>query len=238
MNKKNFIYLATLLFVVAIQFQSCKQEEIKSYSSGNSLFFERTMTINGARVRVDTMDVSFSHYVGKDNLSLPFSIKLIGNVLSEDKEYKVKVVEDMTTAKLGQYSYPEKLIFRKGLTTDSLYITIYRDKMAKDEEVVLTLSLVENENFGLGYATYENIKLRFNNKIAKPLWWKDEIEKVFFGTYSYKKYVTIADANPGFTSAEGLTQTQIREIAITTQDYISANNVTEEDGTPMKMPIY
>lgn len=238
MNKKNYILIVIIGFGSLLQLQSCKDQVIETFSSGNYLYFEREIVVNNKKTRIDTLDVSFSHYVGQETVTLPFTLKLIGDVLTEDKEYAVKVVEEKTTAKVGQYSIPEKPLFRKGVYIDTLYVTIYRDKMAADEEEVLTLSLVENENFGLGYLTYENVKLRFNSKIVAPKWWNAEITRDYYGVYSYKKLKTIIDANPGFVTIDGMSNSEKRDIAINTKNYIIKNGVTEEDGSEMKIPMY
>lgn len=245
MNKKNFRSIILLGYVVAtcISIQSCKQKDIETYTSNNSLFFERSIKAADGigNIRVDTIAVSFSHYIGAETITLPFTIKLIGDLLPEDKEYKVIPVPELTTAKIGQYTIPTPAIFRKGINTDTLYVTLHKDKVNKDEEVVLTLRLTENNNFGLGYMTYEDIKIRFNNKIVKPLWWDDDyVVAALFGEYSFKKLQTIVAANPGFTTIVGISQTDQRIIALETKKYIKENGITEdEEGLiPMIIPIY
>ncbi|MFR7877602.1 MAG: DUF4843 domain-containing protein [Butyricimonas paravirosa] len=50
------------------------------------------------RYRLDTVNYSFSHYVGVEDIEHQFKINLIGNLLEEDAEYKVIVVDSLTTA--------------------------------------------------------------------------------------------------------------------------------------------
>lgn len=241
MNNKKFISPVLFAFItlVTLQLVSCKEEGIEKYSSENYLYFERMMkNSEGANIRVDTIALSFSQYGSVNTLVIPFTIKLVGDTLSEDKEYKLRIVKESTTAKADQYTLPEKLIFKKGVVIDSLNVTIHRDKLSKDEEVVLMLALEENNNFKVGYYTYETVKLRFNNKTVKPLWWTDDpVDIVYFGTYSFKKLETIIEANPGFMTIVGLSWTEVRKIARSTQKYIEENNIIDEDGNPMDIPV-
>lgn len=240
MNNKNKIYYIIAFCLLSVMtVQSCKEQFVETYSDERYLFFERYMRDDDNKnVRVDTVEFSFSHYVGKEIIDIPFTVKLVGDLLTEDTEYKVEVVKDQTTAKEGQYSFPDKLLFRKGIPTDTLWVKAYRDKLTKDEEVVLFMRIAENDIFKRGYTTYTDAKLRFNNKIVKPLWWSKVITDAIFGEYSYKKLETIVAANPDFTTIDDLSQTEIRKIAINTKEYILLNNILEENGTPMVILAY
>lgn len=231
------------LSAICIYMQSCSPKEIETYSSDNSLFFERYVkTADGSdQIRIDTVSLSFSDYVGAEVIEIPFTVKLIGNPLSEDKEYKVVPVPELTTAEIGQYTLPETLIFRKGVSTDTLNVTVHKDQLNDGQEVYVTLRLTANENFGLGYATYGDIKIRFNNKIVRPGWWNDEfVTESLFGEFSFKKLETIIAANPGFTTIVGMNQTEMRIVALNTSEYIKKHGITEdEEGEiPMEIPMY
>lgn len=245
MNKKNFrsIILLGCVIAISLSIQSCKQQVIETYSENRALFFERSIKAADGigNIRIDTISVSFSHYIGAETIKLPFTIRLIGDLLQTDKEYKVVPVPELTTAKSGQYTIPTPALFRKGMSTDTLYVTLHKDKVATDEEVFVTLRLTENENFGLGYMTYDDIKIRFNNKIVKPLWWDDDyVTAALFGNYSFKKLETIVAANPNFKTIVGLSQTDQRIIALETKKYIKEHGITEdEEGLiPMDIPMY
>ena len=97
---------------------------------------------------------------------------------------------------------------------------------------------MEYENFALGYVGYRDVKIRFNDKIVKPLWWTDDVVKGYLGEYSFEKFETIVLANEGFTTFDGLSGTEKRKIALNTKDYIALHGITEKDGSPMYIPIY
>ena len=130
--------------------QSCDKQEVFSYESEHALFFERWKQVSlSERYRLDTVNYSFSHYVGVEDIEHQFKINLIGNLLEEDAEYKVIVVDSLTTATEDQYTIKNP-VFRKGRSSDSLTVVVHKTPVLKDKSVHLTLRLVENENFGLG----------------------------------------------------------------------------------------
>lgn len=241
MNTRNLIniIISGLAVVTVFLFQSCDTREIESYDAGRALFFERWKQVTVAqRERIDTVAYSFSHYVGKTELVHPFKINLIGGLLTEDTEYDVIVVDSLTTALPEQYSLPEPPVFHKGQASDVLNVTLYKKPSLQEKEVYLTLRLVATGNFGLGYVTYSDVKIRFNDKKVKPIWWTEEVETAYLGIYSYKKLETIIAANEGFITFEGLSGTEKRKIALNTKIYIADKKITEVDGSAMLIPMY
>lgn len=244
MNRIKFTILLSFVFAVFASLQSCSVQEVDVFSgSERYVYFKRFIKDkDGKNVRVDTAMVSFSHHYGVTEYVQNYYLGLVGQIPENDMEYKLQVVAEGTTATPEQYSIPEKLIFKGGQTEDILPVTIYKDKIAEGDERVLILRLVESDDLKVAFSnpndSYTDIKFRFNNKISKPLWWDDTIAAVFFGEYSYKKYVTIIEANPGFNSIEGKNSAEIRQIAINAKEYIKKNGITEDDGSEMTIPIY
>lgn len=228
-----------LAFAVMASMYACSQNDVPGYEGGHSLFFERWKQLSAtSRTRIDTAVYSFSHYVGKEELTHYFKLGLIGNLLADDTEYKIVVVDSLTTASPEQYELPEHPVFHKGTSMDSLPIVIKKVPSLKDKEVVLTVRLVENDYFGLGYWGYRDVKIRFDDIIKPPLWWDKEVIYAYLGEYSYKKLETVMAANPDFVTFEGLSATAKRKVALNTKQYIADHGVTEEDGSPMLIPIY
>lgn len=93
--------------------QSCDKQEVFSYESEHALFFERWKQVSlSERYRLDTVNYSFSHYVGVEDIEHQFKINLIGNLLEEDAEYKVIVVDSLTTGH-GRPIYDQESHFPK-----------------------------------------------------------------------------------------------------------------------------
>lgn len=236
-NMLKRIFAWSFLAVLAV-FQGCEKQEIDSYRSERFLFFERWNIPTAIdRVRIDTAAYSFSDYVGENELVHPFVVKLIGDTLTEATEYKVIVVDTATTALAEQYALPDHLFFRKGAADDTLKVTLYKKASLKDKEVVLTLRLMGNDHFKVGYVGYSDVKIRFNDMQQKPAWWDEEVEVAYLGTYSFEKLKTIVAANEGFSTFDGLSGTERRKIAMKTKEYIQLKGITEINGEPMIIPV-
>ncbi|MGN1233604.1 MAG: DUF4843 domain-containing protein [Candidatus Cryptobacteroides sp.] len=239
--------LSTIITVVLVSaaVQNCSKQEVPVFSGDETyVYFKRYIKDEeGKNVRVDTVQMSFSHYYGVSEHTQDFYLGLVGQIPERDLEYAVEVVEDMTTAEPDQYSLPEKLIFRAGHTEDVLPVTVYKDKIADGDERVLRLRLVASDDLKVAYSSptdsYTDIQLRFNNRIVKPTWWTNTITKVFFGDYSYKKYTTILMANEGLDPQDigSMSSAELRTIALNTKEYIKKNGITEDDGSAMIIPI-
>ena len=224
MNKyKNVFSLLLLLFTVI----GCAEDKFETFDSERRLYVVKSLEINDATIRVDTADVSFSHLGTATEYLQKFPIALIGNTITSDLEYKVSVVASETTAKADQYKLEDKFVFKKDSIIDFLEVTIFKDKLAKDEEVILVLELLKSDNFGIGYEGYTKMKFRFNNKIIQPLWWTSNVTDAYFGEYSLEKLNLIMEANPGFMTIEGIGVSEIREIALATKDLIAKKGITD-----------
>lgn len=238
MNTKNIVN-AVIACAVTLLLASCETREIETYASGRSLYFERWKQISSVeRVRIDTVAYSFSDYVDKTELVHDFKINLTGDTLAQNTEYKVIVVDSLTTAVPEQYALPDPPVFHRGQQSDLYRVTIFKTPSLRGKEVYLTLRLVETPDFAPGYATYREVKIRFNYMDVKPAWWTAEIRDAYLGEYSRKKLETVIAANEGFTTLEGLSDTEKRKIALKTKAYIAERGITEEDGSSMVIPMY
>lgn len=242
MMMKRYIYLFILFvcFGSGLVIQSCDTLEAEAFGNENALYFERSVynRAENVHVRVDTAKLSITHYPGMEQIEHPFRILLIGDTLPEAREYKLEVVDSLTNIEDGIVTLPEKLLFEKGVVTDSLWITIHATKIPKDKEFYITFRLVANENFGVGYKGYTDVKLWVNNKQSQPSWWDSSIEKVFLGPWSPEKFEALVIATKGINSFEGLSATMKRVYALQLKDYIAKEGITEADGKPMVIPIY
>ena len=241
MKKYSNLFLLLIGFVLSLGTQSCSTTETDVFGKERLLYFERQVKrptdLSYEWMRVDTTVISVTHHPGEETIEHPFRVVLIGDTLQEDLEYKVIVVDTLTNAKEGMVTYPEKLYFRKGMVMDSLWMTIHTDEVEKDKEFYITLRLIENENFGVGYRGYSDVRLRFNNKASQPGWWDERVEEVYLGIWSEKKFETFVLAT-GLTSFEGMAAGEMRLYSLKMKEYVAAHSVTEADGSPMIIPIY
>ena len=99
----------------------------------------------------------------------------------KDSEDKIK------NADQKNYRLLDSPMFKAGLSSDTLEVTLIKTEDLK-ENVKLCLKLLPNEYFKGSIPEYEQIKIIFNNIISKPLWWTNDVTKLYLGTYSRKKY--------------------------------------------------
>lgn len=242
MKRYTFLFVLFFCYAFSLCMQSCDTEGTDAYGQDKFLYFERQVKRPSGTsyewVRVDTAVISVAHYPNLEQIEHPFRVCLVGETLAADAEYKVTIVDSLTDMKEGMVTFPDKLIFKKGVIMDSLWLTIHSDKVTVDGEFYITLRVVENENFGVGYKGYTDVKLRFNNKNTKPDWWDARIVEVYLGEWSPEKFDALVIATGGITSFEGLFAGEMRLYSLMLKDYIEENGITEKDGEPMVVPIY
>ena len=223
-------------------FQGCSTEEVESWRTERALYFERDVFNEEEYIweRVDTALISIPNYFGQNEILHYFKINLLGDTLSVDTEYALVVVGSMSTAKEGMVTLPDKLVFHKGVVSDSLVLKVHEDKVPEGEEYTITYRLVPNEHFILGYKGYLQVTLRFNNRESCPPWWKNDplIEDVYLGKWSQEKMEALYIATGGISSFENLGATERRYYSLQLKRYIEENGITEKDGSPMVVPIY
>ena len=237
MKKKNCLQYCICVFCIVFifQIQGCDSSKVDYYDGNRALYFEREqfiVTENGSGyVRLDTVNLNLSHYPGINEVRHPFKIRLIGNVLLEDTEYEMMKIDSLSTAKEGMVSLPDRLLFKKGVVVDSLWVTVHKNKVETDGEYYVTYKLIENENFTVGYTGYTMVKVWFNNLIKAPLWWDKEVEDIFLGEWSQEKFEILVQVT-GVFSFEGLSATEKRKYSLQLKEYIEENNLS------MTVPVY
>lgn len=234
--KYNKLLLGLFLGVV-VSFVGCKEAQVETFDQKPVLYFPITDGLFNGLKGMDSMYVSFSHYPESDQITCAFKISLIGNILTSDTEYSVEVVDSLTTAKADEYTIPDVLMFKKGVSKDEFKVTINRKERLKTTDTKVVIKLKENKNFGLGFYNQLTVKLRFDDFKVQPLWWKGEIIDVYFGKYSGAKYDVFYAVSKRIT-IEGLEPWQIREIGLNMEKYILENGTLDEDGKLMELPIY
>ena len=230
-NFKQIIYILVVNIVVGSCFISCNKSEIPLYDGKHKLYIENEDD-------VDSLYLSFFLNQGSEKLEAKFPIGLIGSLLTEDKEYTLKVIDSLTTAEEGDYLISENTLFRKNLVEDTIVITINKPNISIGDKMLnVAFELVENENFEVAYQDRKSVIVAFDIKESKPTWWTNTVTDSFLGVYSSKKYKEFVKAT-GVSSLEGLEYVVVQELARTFKKYVKENSITEEDGSPMIVPIY
>ena len=233
---KKYIVLA----LVSLCFWACSEDEIKPYNDGNYLYFSQLVDS-----KEDHIAVSFNNYPTSEEFTVEIGLKLIGKLLPEDTPYKVVVVTvdekgKVKNADSKNYRLPAEPTFKAGQVEDVLKVTLVKTPDLK-EDVTLCLKLVPNDNFLGAMQQYEQIRIVFNNIVSKPLWWDDNVTKLFLGTYSRKKYEEFVRFS-GIADFGKLSTAEKRQAALGFKYYVAENNIMDKDDStgaesPMIIPV-
>lgn len=221
---KNYI----LFFAMILGAISCTEDNVEVYSAARYLFFPNSTK------GVDTIAFSFSHYPGETSREVAFPIALTGLPLDEALEYKLEVVDSLTTASPEDYELEAPLVFAANLTVDTLRIVCnnVREEL-KTNKVQVTYRIVANENFSPGLSGKQMVRVIFENIESAPLWWNGDVEKLLLGKWSAKKFEHFVIAT-GENDCTGMSMSEIRGLTMIFKKYLIENDIKEEDNvTPM-----
>ena len=230
-----------LLALISLCFWGCSEDEIKPYIGEQYLYFSQLKDSEE-----ENIEVSFNNYPTSDQITVKIGLSLIGKPFAENTHYKVGVVtEDESKDKIKNadqknYRLLDSPMFKAGLSSDTLEVTLIKTEDLK-ENVKLCLKLLPNEYFKGSIPEYEQIKIIFNNIISKPLWWTNDVTKLYLGTYSRKKYEEFVRCT-NVVDFGKLSTAEKRQYALMFKYYIAENEIMDKNDTtgdefPMTVPI-
>ena len=118
--KKLYIVLV-VLFVVVLG--ACDEREIEIFTDENEIYFEKFYMneVYPGLAQADSTVASFFFYPdGTQNIEAPLTILLSGDSLKEDQMFRLKVVEEETTAHADEYTIdPEYTFHANTISKDS-----------------------------------------------------------------------------------------------------------------------
>lgn len=173
---------------------SCEKHDVELYSNETSLIFEM---FSESGVSRDSMSLSFP-LKGEECTedTLWFKMRILGRAVSYNREIKLKINEEGTTAQPENYKLPALFIPADAYSVD-VPLVVYREGV-KDTIVRLELQVEPNEYFGLGFSNMTKGIFRWGDKMMMPDSWYAtnnlESYKRYFGEYSETKYVFILKA--------------------------------------------
>lgn len=181
---KKLLYLVIGLFA----FVACQENERQIYDTINRIYFNRTGTAaDSVTVSLFAKPNSYIHKV---------AVKLVGQLPTEAKSYRVEVDTKLTTAKEGvHYKALESIYtFPAGKNLDSVQIVLYNtDTEMANKHFILALRLVPTEDIELAYEARTSIRIRISTIIKAPEGSDLETFIDLFGDYSKVKHALIID---------------------------------------------
>ena len=111
---------------------------------------------------------------------------------------------ELTTLPANLYVLPADCKIRKGLLTDTIYVTLKNDPILKTETKVLALQVVEANAVKQGDYLYSRALISVTDRLFKPDWWLvndagteenpgNSVDWFYLGEYSEKKYQMFLD---------------------------------------------
>ena len=152
----------------------------------------------------DTTTVSFKMYNEGEDAEIPIEVSVYGQMQDEDLHFNVIADVERTTLPANLYVLPADCKIRKGLLTDTIYVTLKNDPILRAETKILALQVVEANTVKQGDYLYSRALISVTDRLFKPDWWSvndagteenpgNSVDWYYLGEYSEKKYQMFLD---------------------------------------------
>lgn len=213
----------------------CREQETPTFTAKSMLYIQQEDFADGESIDLAHLTKSFASYAGASEMEVNFKVNLIGHVTGYDRPFEVAVVEEETTAEENEYEI-ETPVLKAGEITTDLKIKLFKTPRMDEEKVTLTILLLAGKHFNLGYEDQLTAQVIYDNTPLKPEWWTEFIALCYLGEYTPAKYNAFYNYC-GLTDISDLEPSELRELVLGFKEYIEENGITEEDGSPMELPI-
>lgn len=213
----------------------CREQETPTFTAKSMLYIQQEDFADGESIDLAHLTKSFASYAGASEMEVSFKVNLIGHVTGYDRPFEVAVVEEETTAEENEYEIETPVLEAGEITTD-LKIKLFKTPRMDEEKVTLTILLLAGKHFNLGYEDQLTAQVIYDNTPLKPEWWTEFIALCYLGEYTPAKYNAFYNYC-GLTDISDLEPSELRELVLGFKEYIEENGITEEDGSPMELPI-
>lgn len=192
--------------LVLLIFASCKENEPFLFNNGATLQFGPPLSAiyqPGSSAAGASSSYTFFYQpdeVKKDTVF--FNIYAIGGVSSVDRSFKLKQVEveEVENAVAGKHyvsfddpDVSKNFVIKAGEMHSQVPVILLRDESLKTVDAVLSVEIVENENFKKGESNFIWRRLDFTDRINKPAAWSGYYQNNFYGAYSARKHKLMID---------------------------------------------
>ncbi|MGM9793916.1 MAG: DUF4843 domain-containing protein [Candidatus Cryptobacteroides sp.] len=230
---RNFVKYMALAGILAIA--GCREQETPTFTAKSMLYIQQEDFADGESIDLAHLTKSFASYAGASEMEVSFKVNLIGHVTGYDRPFEVAVVEEETTAEENEYEI-EAPVLKAGEISTDLKIKLFKTPRMDEEKVTLTILLLAGKHFNLGYEDQLTAQVIYDNTPLKPEWWTEFIALCYLGEYTPAKYNAFYNYC-GLTDISDLEPSELRELVLGFKEYIEENGITEEDGSPMELPI-
>jgi Domain of unknown function (DUF4843) len=174
-----------LIVIASLALFSCSQNERMLYEEKPAVYFADMSN------EADSVVFTFTT-TAEDEATVNLKVTLLG-ALYEDRMYSV-VVNPGSTAKEGVHyeALQEEYTYTAGKTSVNLPIRVMYNSDLDNNIVVLSVSLVANDQMDVGYPDKLTARIMLTNQLVKPSYW-DSLLSFYFGEYSKVKHQILTD---------------------------------------------
>ena len=178
--KKSIYIIISYLWIIAGLVGCDSENDFIVYDTNNSYIYFNT---------ADSLEYSFAFDPSEvTSYTFKVPIAISGIATDRDREYKIEIIEEETTATNNEYDISQiNPIVRKGLGFDTLYITVNRTEILKTEKKSISIELLDNEEFKQGREDRLKAKIIFSDIVIEPIWWEDW--ESIFGPFYIETYL-------------------------------------------------
>lgn len=249
--KTRYIIGSIFATIGGLMLVSCEEKGLMVNSNDTAyLRFAKDMT-------KDTTTVTFRMYDEGEDALIPIEVSVNGQVQADDLRFNVSVDAERTTLPDNLYVLPENCIIRKGLLTDTIYVTLKNDPMLRTETKVFALQVVESEGVKQGDRRYSRALISVTDRLFKPDWWSvndigsedspyNSVDWYYLGFYSEKKYEMFLDElKKDNVVFDGKDKTVLRKYSLKLKNTLKDMNagkpeeewVRDENGNIIEVPV-
>ncbi len=226
---KKIAYLLTSFLLVL----ACEKVELETF--GDQKFVQFVDAYQ------DSTTLTFVFFPNQTTIDYPLQVKLLGRMEDKDVTYKLRVVEEESTAPSGFYSIPEDQVLRKGKVTDTAQVQFIKQPELETKAYRIVVDVVSTKDASAGETLYSRKVFWISNMIAQPEWWDATIIKSFLGAYSDLKFMEFIKV-AGTGDLTDKSWDERRALCLKFKYYLqqqkdAGNPVKEADGANMTVPI-
>lgn len=244
----------TLLLAVIGGFlmTACEEQDIMLFGEERIVYFEKFWrdAMVGTE-KADSTEITFYFNHPTDlHQTADLIVVLAGRKVEQDAHFRLRVVDDMTTAHPEDYTLQDEYTFRAmpipddaTSMQDTIHIQFNRTSHLDELEdgYRLVVEIVPTDELQVGQYERSRAIIYVSRNPVRPLWWNIEVETYLLGTYSPLKYKLFLENIPG---ARDLDEEVIvnepdvaRQLALDFKQWLINNPTMDEDGYPMEVPV-
>lgn len=202
---------AVIFIVFLVALGACSKDEIMVYNADSYIQFVKNYA--------DSSSFTFVSVPGETTYSFPVEVELVGRLKDADREYKVEVLENYTTAPASSFRLPGTFTLKGGKPNDTFNIELINSPDLQQNSIRLALQVTPHGQFKVGETERSVFILWFTDRIAKPDWWTNVINNSFLGAYSDKKYKLFIEVT-GVGDMTGMSYYEMRLLTMQFKTYL------------------